>query len=131
MDRHNKDTKMKKIIIFHIILMCICISCNVTKYQYSPFNINSFEVIEKDSSVLKNYMWTKCVINEKDTVIFLLDKTNRFYEIQYPIIKIEKIYSINDDIGYRLYKNDIFIDERLYFPKEMVVYYINYSKCGK
>lgn len=122
---------MKKIIIFHIILICTCLSCNVTKNQSSLFNINNLEVIEKDSLVLKNYMWTKCAINEKDTVVILLDKINRFSEIQYPVIKIEKIYSVIDDVGYRLYNNDLYIDEKLYFPKEMEVYYINYSKSRK
>jgi hypothetical protein len=121
---------MKKTVLFYITLfLCIFLSCNIKKN--SIFDIGILEVVEKDSLILKNYEWIKCIINEKDTIIILTDKMNKYSEIQYPIIKIKKINSIIDDIGYRLYNNNIYIDDKLYFPKEMEVYYLNCSESKK
>ena len=110
--------------IIFISLLFFCLAC-ILKGQDTTLNITHLEIISSDSLVFKKYNWTKCVVNMSDTIIVLSDKKLVFNCIKNPVIKLIKIYSIIDDIGYRFYFNNIFIDEKLYFNKETEVYLLN------
>jgi|AntAceMinimDraft_17_1070374.scaffolds.fasta_scaffold38207_2 hypothetical protein len=111
---------MKKEIVI-LAILSLFISCNL-KSQDTIMKVNNLEIISSDSLALKKYNWSKYVVNNKDTIIVLSDKKLIYNCIKRPVIKLEKINSISDDIGYRFYFNDLYIDGILYFPKEINVY---------
>lgn len=113
-----------KIVLLSTLLLFI--SCNL-KSQDTIMKVNSLEIISSDSLVLKKYNWAKYVVNNNDTIIVLSDKQLIYNCIKKPLIKLGKINSLNDDIGYRFYFNDLYIDGILYFPKKMDVYLLNCS----
>lgn len=111
-----------KIIFISLLFSCLA---GILKGQDTTMNITQLEIISSDSLAFKKYNWAKCVVNKSDTIIVLSDKKLVYNCIKKPVITLKKINSINDDIGYRFYFNDIYIDEILYFPKETEVYLLN------
>jgi hypothetical protein len=96
--------------------MVSCTNCkNIT------LNKNSIEKVSSDGLILRDYNWSKCITN-KDTVIVLSRKDDIIDLQESDKKKLIKINYINDEIGYRFYRNDLFIDGKLAFPKRMNVY---------
>ena len=108
-----------------IPILTLLLSCN-SKGQETTIKVDQLEIIESDSIALKKYNWSKCFVNKKDTIIVLSDKQLIINCINQPLVTLEKVNSISDDIGYRFYSNNLYIDGVLFFPKEMEVYLL---KC--
>lgn len=113
-----------RVIIILSILFCLHTIDNL-KGQDTILNIEDLEIISSDSVALNNYYWTKCLIDMEDTIVILSDKKTVHNCIKKPVIKLIKINSINDDIGYRFYFNDLYIDGELFFPKDIDVFLLN------
>ncbi len=120
----NKNTKKMRFKIIYVSLIFFCLA-GALKSQNITMNITQLEIISLDSLALKKYNWIKCVVNKNDTIIVLSDKRNVLNCIKKQMIKLKKINSINDDIGYRFYFNDVYIDDILYFSKETEVYLLD------
>jgi hypothetical protein len=115
-----------KLISIILPLMFLFLSCS-SQEQKTIIKINNLKIIVSDSIALKKYNWSKCIVNKKDTIIVLSDKHLIYNCIKKPTITLEKVNSISDDIGYRFYFNDLFIDGVLFFPKEIEVYLLDCS----
>lgn len=107
---------MKWSLFFTIsLLFCCCVNGQVVSV-----NIDSLNVLAINNKSLINYNWMKCSVNNTDTIIVLVDKNlicdnNSNYSLT-------KVFSIDDEVSFRLYENNIYIDDRLLFSKDTDVF---------
>lgn len=87
------------------------------------FRSRDIKVIWSDRTVLESFNLRKCVLNNSDTIILLSKKENEGIFFCDSLVKASLISTIQDKLSYRLYANDIYINNILIFPKTTKVYF--------
>lgn len=111
-----------------LILTC-CLSVSIVYCVFSQsketfFRSRDIKVLWSDSTVLESFNLKKCVLNNSDTIILLSKKEKEGIFFNDSLVKASLISTIKDKLSYRLYANDIYIDNVLIFPRKTKVYLI-------
>lgn len=110
---------MKFVGVF-VLALLLCVS---TIGQTVSLNIDSLCIISIDNYTLNSYNWMKCSTNSNDTLIVLSERN--FICDQESSFNLNRLYLYKEDeFSMRLNINDIYIDEKLMFPKKYAVYII-------
>lgn len=111
-----------------LILTCFLsvsiIYCVFSQSKETFFRSRDIKVIWSDSTVLESFNLKKCVLNNADTIILLLKKEKEGIFFSDSLVKASLINTIKDKLSYRLYANDIYINNILIFPRKTKVYFI-------
>ena len=103
-----------------ILFILNFIFCLFLKGQTLLIEKDSLNILSIDNQSLHKYNWIECSINKKDTIIILIDK-QMICNIN-PKLKLNKINITDDDVNFILNRNNIYINDKLIFPKNMNVY---------
>jgi hypothetical protein len=106
--------KIKSFFILNFIF------CLFLKGQTLLIDTDSLNILSIDNQSLNKYNWIECSINKKDTIIILIDK-KLICNIE-PKLKLNKINITDNGVNLILNANNIYIDDKLIFPKNMNVY---------
>ncbi len=112
-----------KTFVFYII--CLLYISDIAGQSLS-IKKDSIKTLKINKKILENYILEKCIINKKDTIIIVYEKTNGC--IDSPTLHLNKIYSIDiNGLNMHLYYNDIYVScyfiwRKLVFPYNIEVY---------
>ncbi len=117
--------------LISVILLCSGLSLFAVKktiitQQDSIVRLDDINIIDVDSLVFPGYLWLKGVVaNTSDTVIILREESMICSENSLMKVSWEELSSI---LKVRVYESNFFINNKLVFPKDVPVFFIECKK---